>query len=436
MSDQLLESPEPNAQLLLGWNQSSHPSIGFTHLDNPLDLLDPVWSNEEGHLMTIAPTGQGKGRSCIIPSLLRWRHQAIVIDPKGETAAVTARQRAAFGDVIIIDPFKIVKADSDTLNPFDIQHFGTTSLADVAMMMVDILAGPMPNVREPYWEIMGRSLLGGVIALELERAQKAKEEAHLGKIREYLSHPDFIYQVMNALDNGIENTYAKEELGQFLSVNSDVTRGCILSTAQQYVKIMGEPTTQASLAHTSFSLEALREGKPLTIYLILPPTRLGSHAKLLRLWIASFMHILLSRRKRPKLPCLFILDEAAQLGELEQLRTAMTLMRGYGVKVWSFWQDVSQLKRLYPSDWETIVNNAAAIQAFGVPNQRFAAQIADLMGGISPEVLLDLPTNEQVIMQTGGKVQIAKKLDYLKDARYQGRYDPNPLIDGGDVGIG
>ena len=53
--------------------------------------------------------------------------------------------------------------------------------------------------------------------------------------------------------------------------------------------------------------------------------------------------------KRRSFPCeSSLIDEAAQLGTLDELRSAITLMRGYGVKGWSFWQDLSQLQRIYP----------------------------------------------------------------------------------------
>ena len=45
--------------------------------------------------------------------------------------------------------------------------------------------------------------------------------------------------------------------------------------------------------------------------------------------------------------------EAAQLGTLGALRQAVTLLRGYGLQVWSFWQDLSQVRNLYPQDWQT-----------------------------------------------------------------------------------
>ena len=39
-----------------------------------------------------------------------------------------------------------------------------------------------------------------------------------------------------------------------------------------------------------------------------------------------------------------MLDEAAQIGELPILRDSIALLRGYGVKVWSLYQDVPQHK--------------------------------------------------------------------------------------------
>ena len=57
-------------------------------------LADPVLLGREGHVITIAPTGAGKGVGCIVPALLRHEGPVIVIDPKGENVAVTARAHA------------------------------------------------------------------------------------------------------------------------------------------------------------------------------------------------------------------------------------------------------------------------------------------------------------------------------------------------------
>src|SRR5207237_218334 len=61
-----------------------------------------------GHLITIAPTRMGKGRDILIPALLEWNQSCIVIDPKGELAAVTGHYRKRFGEVLILNPFAIL----------------------------------------------------------------------------------------------------------------------------------------------------------------------------------------------------------------------------------------------------------------------------------------------------------------------------------------
>ena len=58
---------------------------------------------QDGHLLTCAPTGAGKGISGVIPNLLEYPGSAFVLDFKGETYAVTARTRRSMGhDVILI----------------------------------------------------------------------------------------------------------------------------------------------------------------------------------------------------------------------------------------------------------------------------------------------------------------------------------------------
>ena len=67
----------------------------------------PMTYADDPHLMTFAPTGSGKGRGIIIPTLLSYPGSVVVIDPKGENYKVTARRRREMGhQVVVLDPFK------------------------------------------------------------------------------------------------------------------------------------------------------------------------------------------------------------------------------------------------------------------------------------------------------------------------------------------
>ena len=46
------------------------------------------------------------------------------------------------------------------------------------------------------------------------------------------------------------------------------------------------------------------------------------------------MNAIMRRRARTETSTLFLLDEAAQLGPLDELRQAVTLLRGYGLQTW------------------------------------------------------------------------------------------------------
>jgi type IV secretion system protein VirD4 len=120
---------------------------------------------------------------------------------------------------------------------------------------------------------------------------------------------------------------------------------------------------------------------------------------------------------------------------MSQLRVAMTLMRGYGVRCWLYIQDLSQLKHLYPLDWETLTNNAGVVQTFGLTNHLMARQVADIFD-VRPSELLAMKADEQMLLFGGGRVKRARKLDYLNDATFRGLYTPNPRYAGRQPGSG
>ena len=58
------------------------------------------------HLLVLGPNGSGKGTRLLIPALLQMSGRSVVvIDPKGELAAVTAAWRRTVGDVVVLNPF-------------------------------------------------------------------------------------------------------------------------------------------------------------------------------------------------------------------------------------------------------------------------------------------------------------------------------------------
>lgn len=441
----LPETLDDHPGLLVGWSmEDQHPSrtIGFSYGDPSktpsTGYVDPIQLSREGHLITLAPTGAGKGVGCIIPALLKHEGPVIVIDPKGENVAVTARRRREMGQqLIVLDPMGITDFPSDTLNPLDaIDVASPTAVDDVSSLVDSLWSSSQVESRDRFWVSRAKNLVTALILHTL--VSELPERRSLTTVRQ------MIIKTMNI--NGNRNEQSESDQAFINDLTSSPipevrlltgaifnpaveTFGGIAAFALELLDFLKGPVLKQATQQSSFSLEAITRGDPLSIYLVLPPHMLESHGRLLRLWISTFIAAITRRRRQPERTTLFILDEAAQLGGLPQLRQAITLLRGYGLQTWSFWQDKSQLEMLYPNDWRTMINNCRVLQCFGALNMNAARDVADLTGFDNPNAVMDLNADEMVLQLAGDEAVVARLPNYLNDEPFAGQFDANPFYD-------
>jgi type IV secretion system protein VirD4 len=407
--------PPPAAYegLLLGWDEAQ-ASPGL-----------PVLYDGDAPLLTCGMTGSGKGRGALIPTLLTYPGPVIAVDVKAELCRVTARRRREMGQaVVILDPCRLASRQSDGLNPLDLLTLpGANGDAD-AQMLASLLAAGHRSAHDPFWGDMATSLIGGLTA-HIASAYPPGQR-HLGQLRAWLYHDDMDIAIATALDKGtVTSRFAHDQFVAYLTAPPDRTRPCILATACGHVNALCGEQAASTLAASTFRLRDVYEGKPLTIYLVIPPDKLESLRPLWRLWVGTLLTTVMRRPSIPRQRTLFLLDECAQLGELSALRQAVTLLRGAGLQVWSFWQDLSQLRQLYSQDWQTMLNNAAVTQLFSVPNHLMAREWGDLLG-MEPARLAGLAPEEAVVTIRGQGTRVVRRPDYLNDPTFFGLYDDNP----------
>jgi len=415
--------------LLVGWSlehEQRKTRPGFLNgSDNQKpDSLKPILYRDAGHLMTIASTGAGKGVGCIIPALLRHPGPVVIIDPKGENYAVTARARKEMGQqVILLDPFGATGDEADQFNPLDLVVEFEGSEIEQCRMLAEMIIVPNPDSRDPFWDKTSEYLVAGLL-LHIA-ASRPPALRNLGELRYLLNLG------MDDLDNelkGMMNCGISEVETAARSIDSmePKVRASVLSTARYHTNFIAGTGIGSALSRTSFDLEAVIQGKPLSIYIVIPPEKLDTSAQLLRLWIGSLLNLILMRSSAPSLRTLFILDEAAQLGNLSLLTRAITLLRGYGLQTWSFWQDLSQLQTLYPN-WETLYNNCRVHQNFGITNAYFARKIATITDYPDAHEILTLDNDEMLLQVAGDEAVIAQLPNYLTDPVFAGKADENPF---------
>jgi len=170
------------------------------------------------------------------------------------------------------------------------------------------------------------------------------------------------------------------KLSRFADINPDNRElMSILSTAQTHTDWLDSRQVQVDLRQPTELRFSEMKKRPMTVYLVLPPRYLETHATWLRLMITAVLTPLI-RTTGGDVPVLLMLDEFAQLGRLEVVERNMALMRGYGVKLWAILQDLPQLQDCYPKRWESFVSNAGIKHLFAPQDLTTVKYFSELAG--------------------------------------------------------
>lgn len=345
----------------------------------------PVGVKDDRHLVTIAGARAGKTSSVLIPNLRLYPGSVLVIDPKGELASKTAAWRAdTLGQAVhVLDPWGVADVRDDLRAKFDpltdLRGGDPDELVDDAALIAEALIQDAGD-NNAHWTESARGFLRGLCLWmmhgahgqaftladlpgllaaaagdERDRGKDDKDDAPtlfeaMAWLKDSADLPPGVGDAIRNAGEGMEGTNPKERL-------------TILSTARNQLGFLESPQLRASLSKSSFRLADLK-AKPTTIYLCLPASRMGTHARWLRL-VLNLAMAALEEGEPPPLPVLFMLEEFAALGHMRALEQASAYMAGFGVKLWVVLQDLTQLKRHYAEGWETFIGNAGVLQAFG-----------------------------------------------------------------------
>ncbi len=339
---------------------------------------DALYFPGDAHLILIAPSGSGKGRDLLVPALIEHKASCIVIDPKGQLAAITGPHRVRMGQrVLVLNPFNIfpepyAKLTHAGFNPLSVLDPASPSFgADCDSLAEAIVYGEGGGGdNAAYFVDSSRLLVSGVIMVLAAFAPPAKK--NLVNLYEIINGGSRFYAfVRKAVKvGGPLGILIRGRLSRFnlpdAEKNKELTG--IVNTTGTQIGFIGNDAIASSLLASGpvFRFSELRD-KPTTVYLVLPTRYLATSAKWFRLVIAAAMADLL-REERGRVPVLGIFDEFAQLGTLKVMSNIMGIGRGYNLQIWPILQDLPQLQKLYTVDWRTFLSGAGA-QIFFAPRE-------------------------------------------------------------------
>ncbi|MFL9828752.1 type IV secretory system conjugative DNA transfer family protein [Rhodoplanes sp. SY1] len=339
------------------------------------------------HLCTFGPTRSGKGASIIVQALLQVPHSVVVIDPKGQNAAVTARHRRAMGqDVFVLNPFglhggppwNLPRHRYNPLSHLDI-HSGNVVAEAAALSQALILT----QGRDPYFDDTARDL---VTTLILYLVSTLGKRATLGHMRKMVTDIAARGPKAAGLLVAIEASpypFISQPIGRFKDIDardiSSAVNTAVTQTAFLDDPALSDPARNGTLTGSDFDIARLKQ-KPTTVYLILPGRFMEAYSRFLRLVITSAIDQLTAEPGGH--PVLMILDEFARLEQLPAVTNAFGFAAGYNLQLWPFLQDIPQLQDVYRKRWMSILANSGLIQFF-TPADVDTAEYLQRRGGLT-----------------------------------------------------
>jgi type IV secretion system protein VirD4 len=342
------------------------------------------FSDVEGSVVVFAPQGAGKGAGIVVPNLLTYEGSVICTDPKGENHAVTARARRAFGPVYCID---VANLDhSHRFNPMEGLRRDELLAVDDCHRLAQLLMPKGPQ-EDDHWRTRSVSILTGFILWVMEQHGDTPDRCNLGTVDELLSAP--VAEVEDTLELMLGSRHmvvrsAAARLQSSLKAEEGVN---LLSNIMKGTEIWSMGRTLGRLAQRSdFNLERDLVASVGTLFLKVPEDMQVVYEPFMRVMVGLSLHAVERGGKagvivhRP----LFMLDEAAALGNIPELEQGMGHLRAYARAVLVF-QDVGQLQATYRK-WKSLLANASCQVFFGVNDQDTAEMVSKMIGERTVEV--------------------------------------------------
>lgn len=427
-SKRLKDQTPPQARFLLPQTVKEHTQLRYDPGNPGAKIMigaigkQLIGVEDNRHIMTIAGSRAGKS-VMLIGNLLFYPGSIVAIDSKAELSEKTAMARAKKGQkVYILDPFKIVKGEAAKFracfNPMKKLNIENPYIIEDALQLVDALIISSGEEKDPHWNESASHFILGIMLFLATDPETQDADRHLCKVRYYINHALsighqdddngkslafylFEAQVRRSVDLLKKNGH--EELADVIwgSVRgfydkSQDERGSVLSTARRHTQFLDFKSMRHVLSAHDFDLpDIVEDPRGVSVYLVLPASRLGQCNRWFRAFINQLLEVFERAPAPPTIPTLLCLDEFPVLGFMKQLQDAAGQIASFGVKLWVIMQDWGQGKAIYKDRFESFAANAGIFQAFGNVDLCTTEYLSKRLGQTIVEDRKLTETNEQ-----------------------------------------
>ncbi|MCE2661051.1 MAG: type IV secretory system conjugative DNA transfer family protein [Rubrivivax sp.] len=375
----------------------------------------------------------------------------------GNPAETTGRDAHCFPRTHRWNPLSYIRRDP---------HHAIADTLAIAQMLYPSTGNASSN--EAFFADQAKNLFLGLVLLMLATPDRPCTLGELlrqasGQGRSLHEHLRAVITARQQAGNPLPSSCV-DALNRFLST-SENTSSSILATLSAPLTLFADPLVDAATSGDDFDLRALRRER-ISVYLVIPANRLAESAVLLNLFFAQTIHQntdeLPQHNPALKHSCLLLLDEAAAVGRITVLSKAIGFLAGYGLRVLTVVQSMSQLESVYGrDDARTFATNHAVQILFAPREQRDANEYSEMLGTFTqrersngrsvssgargsstsnsvnessqrrplllPQEFKELGADKEVIVLENHKPILANKIRYHDDPVFIERLLPAPL---------
>lgn len=346
--------------ILLGTVVEDGRLQGFLHWD------------DDGHLLTLAPTRTGKAVTSLVPNLLRYGGSCVVLDPKGELYELTSAWRRTLGPVYRINPFN--EGQHEDLDRFPLHGINplrrVQRYADARALAAQIFP------RDPRGQdFFIDDAVNFIAPLIWYIVQRLPPDLHTIRVLCLLLSADTETFRTTTLEDmltcDLEEVAAAAE-----AVVKKFPRGAkggdtlttFFNTLNSKLGFWRDPELLACLDGDDVDFARLKQGsgrkdQTETVYITVPFDRMQPYAPFLRVLLMASLDAMRARvSKEGFIQVLFVLDEFLAMGGFPEFQAAIRTHAGYGVRLWFVLQDLGTLQTEYPgTSWQAFFNTSVKL---------------------------------------------------------------------------
>lgn len=407
-----------------------------------------------GHHLVVSGTRGGKGVSAVIPAILDHDGPVVVLDIKGENFAVTRGYRESLGrKVAVLNPFGIIENGRDGFNP--LQYIRPEELARDVALVADGLVKPERG-EGAHFSDMARQLVEA--AIEVVVKQETEGRRNLITVADLLLSANIDTTLEAWADSPDIVGHRPAQIAATILQAGDRERGSIQTSVSKAFEWMQSGNMRQFLSWSDFHMDDILHNG-VDIFIAVPLDQVDKQAIFMRLFINLVLGTVVRQdgRTRVEAPILLVLDEFVRMGRMQQITNIANVAAGVGVEALFVTQDIGQVEKAYGrNDAQSIFGSCITKRVFNIndietaewavrhlgegtvysqqireakapidsPDYSYSEQRQKLM---TPEQIINMKTDDVLLMIGNHSPLIAKQNLYFKNRRYDRLYDRNPV---------